>query len=231
MDIQTNYLTKTILAIPIIDSTAKLIGVAQAVNKNNGIFTPDDQALFELFSTHAGILLKNSLQNETSLLMHHKMEYALDACTKLSSAASIRDLVLASQQSVKQILSADKAYLFIHKENTIIRYTEQGEESFDENIGLVGKCISERKKLNIPDAYNDPSFNFIVDIQTSMPVLCIPLKSVSGEVIAVLEVVNSKGVHGRSSTNKAKLNQVDLGILQRFKEIMRISISHKLGLN
>lgn len=104
-------------------------------------------------------------------------------------------------------------------------------ESFDDNIGLVGKCISERKKLNIPDAYNDPSFNFIVDIQTSMPVLCVPLYSNSREVIAVLEVVNSKGIQGRSSTNKAKLNQVDHGILQRFKEILRIPIAHKLGLN
>lgn len=231
VDIQTNYRTRTILSIPIRDSTGKLIGVAQAINKQSGIFTPDDQALFELLSNHAGVLLKNSLQNETSLLMHHKIEYALEACMKLASAASIRDLALTSQQSAKQILSSEKAYLFIHNDNKIIRYTEQGEESFDDNIGLVGKCISERKKLNIPDAYNDPSFNFIVDIQTSMPVLCIPLNSLNGEVMAVLEVVNSKGVHGRSSTNKAKLNQVDIGILQRFEEILRISISHKLGLN
>jgi|688.fasta_scaffold1150810_2 signal transduction protein with GAF and PtsI domain len=159
------------------------------------------------------------------------MEYALEAFTKLASAASVRDLVLVSQQSARQILSAEKAYLFLHKENKIIRYTEQGEEIFEDNIGLVGKCISERKKLNIPDAYNDPSFNFIVDIQTSMPVLCLPLKINSGEVIAVLEVVNAKGIQGRSSTNKAKLNQVDHGILQRFREILRISITHKLGLN
>jgi hypothetical protein len=64
-----------------------------------------------------------------------------------------------------------------------------------------------------------------------MPVLCLPLKINSGEVIAVLEVVNAKGIQGRSSTNKAKLNQVDHGILQRFREILRISITHKLGLN
>jgi GAF domain-containing protein len=231
VDIQTNYRTKTILAIPIRDISGNLIGVAQAVNKQGGIFTPDDQVLFELLSNHAGVLLKNNLQNETSLLMYHKMEYALEAFTKLASAASVRDLVLVSQQSARQILSAEKAYLFLHKENKIIRYTEQGEEIFEDNIGLVGKCISERKKLNIPDAYNDPSFNFIVDIQTSMPVLCLPLKINSGEVIAVLEVVNAKGIQGRSSTNKAKLNQVDHGILQRFREILRISITHKLGLN
>lgn len=230
VDIQTNYRTKTILAIPIRDTAGNLIGVAQAINKQTGIFTPDDHALFELLSIHAGILLKNSIQNETSLLMHHKMEYALEACMKLSSAHSARDLVLNSESSAKQILSSDKAYLYIHKEDKIIRYREETEETYADNIGLVGKCITEGKKLNIPDAYNDPSFNFMVDIDTSMPILCIPLKSQDDRVIAVLEVVNSKGVNGRSSTNKAKLNQVDVGILQRFEEILKNSIIYKLTL-
>jgi len=41
----------------------------QAINKFKDVFTPDDLILFELLSSHAGILLRNSMQNETSMLI------------------------------------------------------------------------------------------------------------------------------------------------------------------
>jgi hypothetical protein len=40
--------------------------------------------------------------------------------------------------------------------------------------------------LNVPDAYNDPRFNGKVDIDTSMPVLCIPIKDNEDNTVAVI---------------------------------------------
>lgn len=62
-----------------------------------------------------------------------------------------------------------------------------------------------------------------------MPVLCVPITSDEQEIIAVLQVINDKGVFGRAATNKAKLNQLDNEILEYFKTILKIVLTRVLG--
>ena len=73
VDRRGNYRTKTILAVPIKDFTQRVIGVCQAINKHDGIFSPDDEGICQLLANQAGVMLKNSLQFDQNLVTHQKL--------------------------------------------------------------------------------------------------------------------------------------------------------------
>jgi len=82
IDIKTNYRTKTILAVPIKDFSQRVIGVCQAINKHDGIFSPDDESVCILLANQAGIILKNSLQFDQDLVAHQKLIRLLKVLSK-----------------------------------------------------------------------------------------------------------------------------------------------------
>jgi len=57
IDRKTGFKTKTILCMPIYNSDKKIIGVAQLINKINGVFTTKDQQLFDAFAVFCGLSL------------------------------------------------------------------------------------------------------------------------------------------------------------------------------
>jgi len=69
----TSERTKTILAVPIKDPSGRVLGVCQAINKNKGHFSSDDEAIYQLLANQAGAILKNSQQLEQNLLVHSKL--------------------------------------------------------------------------------------------------------------------------------------------------------------
>ena len=59
-DKRTGYFTRSILCVPIIDKTGKVIGVTQALNKRGGPFTTDDEARLKAFTAQLAISLQNA---------------------------------------------------------------------------------------------------------------------------------------------------------------------------
>jgi Nif-specific regulatory protein len=53
VDSQTGYRTKTVLGVPIKNAKNEVIGVCEAINKLNGVFTADDLEIMEAFANHA----------------------------------------------------------------------------------------------------------------------------------------------------------------------------------
>jgi adenylate cyclase len=74
VDKKTNYRTKTILCVPIRDSSGNIIGACQAINKINGYFSPDDEYLFELLSKQAGTFLKYAIEYDQNLIFQHRLK-------------------------------------------------------------------------------------------------------------------------------------------------------------
>lgn len=224
VDIQTSYRTKTILAIPIKDPQGNIIGVAEAINKIDGIFTPDDEELFELLAAQAGIMLRNSMRNELSMLRLHKMKLALETCILISQCKSIQETIEVSEAKAKDLMGTDIAKVYLIEKNELVRYQNGKELRFNINTGLVGKCAREKEIQNVPDAYNDPHYNGIVDIDSTLPVLCFPIKDELNEPICILEILNNRGVYGRAASNKAKLNQVDTETFTYFAQILAFTL-------
>ena len=73
IDKKNNYYTKTILSVPIRDLNGKVVGVMQAINKNKGLFTADDEGLLTILGNQAGLILRNSLMYDKLVLNQYKL--------------------------------------------------------------------------------------------------------------------------------------------------------------
>src|SRR5690349_22620841 len=65
VDSRTGYRTKTILAVPIKNLREEVVGVCEAINKLDGLFTCDDAQLLETFASHAANAIETALMIDT----------------------------------------------------------------------------------------------------------------------------------------------------------------------
>jgi len=59
-DKQTGFFTRSILCIPVISKTGKVIGVTQVLNKKDGIFNDEDESRLKAFTAQISIGLENA---------------------------------------------------------------------------------------------------------------------------------------------------------------------------
>ncbi len=85
VDKKTNYQTKTILAVPLMGNSGEVLGVFQALNKNDGIFTNVDAELLELIANYV------SAGFENALLVRELQSSRRKLIEKLSTAAEFKD--------------------------------------------------------------------------------------------------------------------------------------------
>ncbi|XP_077991187.1 putative 3',5'-cyclic phosphodiesterase pde-5 isoform X2 [Glandiceps talaboti] len=77
VDIQTGYVTKTILCMPIY-IRGNIIGVVQMVNKRNGLFTKSDEDSFETFAVYCGLALHHAKLYDKIRRSEQKYRVALE---------------------------------------------------------------------------------------------------------------------------------------------------------
>lgn len=86
IDKMTGYLTQSILAVPLLDNYGNTIGVFQALNKNNSVFTNLDAETLLLISNYAASSIENAI------LYDKLKDTQTKIINKLSSAAEFKDL-------------------------------------------------------------------------------------------------------------------------------------------
>jgi len=95
-------------------------------------------------------------------------------------------------------LTADRASLYLIDNENDELYIQAGEITLKlpKSQGIAGACATEKKPINIKDAYQDERFNREVDQRTgyrTQTILCMPIKSFSGDIIGVSQFINKKG--------------------------------------
>lgn len=85
IDKATGYLTKTILAVPLLDNHENTIGVFQVLNKKDTIFTNVDAELLLLISNYAASAIENAILYDKINATQSKIIH------KLASAAEFKD--------------------------------------------------------------------------------------------------------------------------------------------
>lgn len=85
IDLKTGYLTKSIVAVPLINNDDEVIGVLQALNKGEGIFTVSDAQTLLLLSSYTTSAIENANLYNTIKKSQEKL------ILKLSSAAEFKD--------------------------------------------------------------------------------------------------------------------------------------------
>ena len=97
-DRNTGYRTKSLLCVPIRDQTQHVLGATQAINKlSGGRFTLDDECLFEWFTANAGIILRNSMRFDESILNQHRTRQLILSVAKLHDEHEVNRFVAKAE--------------------------------------------------------------------------------------------------------------------------------------
>ena len=199
VDKRTGYTTRSILCMPMKDSSERIIGVFQLLNKQTGTFTADDEQLLQAFAAQAAIAVKNAMLNEEIRKRMEVSETLLKVMKSVASELHIDELLKKIVNSTSEVMNAERASLFLldTKTGDLWSKVAQGMESMEIRVpigvGIAGHVAMTGETINIEDAYADPRFNPDIDKRSGFrtrSILCMPLRNDAGEVMGVMQVLN-----------------------------------------
>lgn len=127
------------------------------------------------------------------------LELLLRLSLELCSERDLSSLLERIWQELTRILDSERSSLFLLDEDNGELYSvvAQGakEIRFSRQEGIAGAVLASGDALLIEDAYRDPRFNPQVDRQTGFrtrSILTVPLKTSSGGVLGVAQVMNRR---------------------------------------
>jgi adenylate cyclase len=201
IDEETGYVTQTILCVPIRTIKGEIIGVAQALNKKTGRFTPVDRRLLEAMTTQASIALQSTQFVERMKQFRRKEMEFFDIVSDVTAEIDLGALLQKVMSEATRMLNADRATLFLNDEKTNELFSKVGlglaatEIRLPNHLGIAGAVFTSRQTVNIPYAYADLRFNPAFDKKTgyfTRSILCVPIINKDGKIIGVTQVLNKR---------------------------------------
>ncbi|MFA7658296.1 MAG: HD domain-containing phosphohydrolase [Candidatus Gastranaerophilaceae bacterium] len=106
IDLQTGYITKTILCMPIKNLNQEIIGAFQVLNKLNGFFTEEDEDLLVAIGSSAGIALENAqlFKKQQEMFIEQKQIFESFIDT-LAASIDARDKITAGHSGRVRLYS------------------------------------------------------------------------------------------------------------------------------
>lgn len=206
-DRRTGYKTVSLLCCPIFFD-AEVIAVIQLVNKRNGeCFVPfeeEDECLFSVFSSFAGVVLANAYHQHNALIESRRSDAFIEAARRICLIDAQNPLFTGSVicEVTKELVNAASCtFVEVNNGDGATAYSS---ETGNLSKGFSGRGIAEHviqtKVLeNISQPYSHAAFNPDYDLKTSNvtnSILCVPVMSVEEDgdqkVLGVVEAVNSK---------------------------------------
>lgn len=199
-DKATGYRTTTILCMPIKALDGRIVGVLQAINKKDGIFTPTDEEVMDLLAVQAGIALQNAKLFKHAEGARDKFRSLLDIIRAMQGEMGVNSLIFTITQRTIRVVDADRCTLYLVDNVQRGLFAMQGEVNIRISMdqGIAGNVATTAATLNIPDAYETPIFNQAIDKKTgyrTKAILCMPIK-VEDQVIGVLQLINKTTGNG-----------------------------------
>ena len=130
----------------------------------------------------------------------HKLNGILVAARALVAERDLDRLLPLIVNTARKVVEADRCTLFLvdRDENQLWSKVAQGaaEIRIPLSSGIAGAVAQSGVLVNIADAYSDVRFNREVDARTgyrTKSILCVPMISVEGEVVGVVQALNKIG--------------------------------------
>lgn len=200
-DRRTGYRTRSILCGTVKNFQGEIIGVVQVINKADGVFTKEDEALFRAFTFQTAIAVENFHLYQRIVSSHEKMVTLLDVATSVTQTLDLDALMNKIIAKISEVLHAERSSLFLLDHDTKELWSKQAEGTtgkeirFPSNAGLAGHVATTGQLLNVKDAYTDPRFNQAFDRATGFrtrSVLCAPVRNHDGLIIGVTQAINKR---------------------------------------
>ena len=141
-------------------------------------------------------------------------EMLLNVSRRVAAIESLDEVLETMVEMTTWELQAERGTLFLNDPVTDELYSRFAQGNFQReirilnNTGIAGAVFQSGTGLIILDAYSDDRFNRTVDEQTGFTtksILCAPVKTVKGELIGVIQVLNKK---------KGEFDEEDLNLLE-----------------
>jgi response regulator RpfG family c-di-GMP phosphodiesterase len=142
VDKTTGYLTQTILAVPLLDNQENTIGVFQALNKKQGVFTNVDAEMLLLISNYAASAIENAI------LYDKLRDTQAKIIEKLSSAAEFKDQETSRHTKRVGLYSALLAEKYGLKKEDIYKIELAAPMHDAGKIGIADKILLKTDKLS-----------------------------------------------------------------------------------
>jgi GAF domain-containing protein/anti-sigma regulatory factor (Ser/Thr protein kinase) len=121
----------------------------------------------------------------------------------ISSSLDLDQLLGLIMEKVTVLMEADRSTLYLVSDDgkqlwsKVLQGGEVREIRLNVGEGIAGWVAESGETVNIPDAYTDERFQPRVDLASgyrTKSILCAPMRSSTGEIIGVLQLLNKKGV-------------------------------------
>ena len=202
VDKKTGYKTRSILCAPIRTAKGKVIGAAQALNKEGGDFDEEDLSILCDMTTQAAVVLQSAqFIEEMDKRRQQEMEF-VGVVSDITSEIDLGTLLQRVMSEATRMLSAERSTLFLNDEKSNELFSQVGEGlgaieiRFPNFVGIAGTVFTSGETVNIPHAYADLRFNPAFDKKTgyfTRSILCTPVISKDGRIIGVTQALNKRG--------------------------------------
>lgn len=148
----------------------------------------------------------------------------------ISKSSTLKEALFNLVSLTTKIIHCERGSIFLNDERTgeLYSYIAQGNLEHEirilNNSGLAGWTFTNQEAVITNNAYNDSRYNRLVDEITGFKtksVLCVPLRSVTNELIGVTQMLNK--IDG-------DFNENDLNIVKSLTEHAAVAIQSKLTL-
>ncbi|MFG6107446.1 ATP-binding cassette domain-containing protein [Leptolyngbyaceae cyanobacterium CCMR0082] len=268
VDRDTGFRTRSILCMPIFNSSREVCAVIQALNKiGDAAFDQADETRFYELTQFLGNVLETSIlyARETNVSRHqsliqnaHELRRRVDSLSTDKFIAFLDQLNQELQSFLDSAVSPDKSVLkqklqvllqviflkigqtlrvervavfLVDLSNQVLRTNTAIDE--DNNLfaiempldtGIAGYVAITGEVLNIPSPYDDHRFNPQIDKDAGFitrNILALPVFGFqTGEVIAVIEIINKIGDMPFDSEDEARL----LEFIRELGNVFQMSI-------
>ena len=155
----------------------------------------------------------------------------LEVARKVADGQTLDEQLETLVALVMEATVADRATLFVNDPRTQELYSRvtvgglRREIRILNHTGIAGHVLQTGKGLVVRDAYKDKRFNQGVDQQTgyrTRSIACAPIRTVRGEIIGVVEVLNRKG------KKDAHFTRLNLQLLEAMATQAAVSLQRSL---
>jgi adenylate cyclase len=128
-------------------------------------------------------------------------ELMLEVTRRMASYGTLDEVLAALVDMTTTELNAERGSLFLNDPDTNELYSRVAQGNIQREIrilnssGIAGHVYTAGEALIIHDAYADTRFNRSIDEQTGFTthnILCVPIKTVKGEIIGVAQTLNKR---------------------------------------
>ena len=112
-DRETGYKTKSILCHPVRNAEGATVGVIQAINSKNGVFSAVDEEVVDILATQAGIALNNAILFTKTERAQEKIRSLLEIIKVMHGDMGINSLIFTVTQRAPGLVSADRCTLYL----------------------------------------------------------------------------------------------------------------------